>query len=406
MPKVSVLIPAYNVEKYVEECLDSILDQTMQDFEIICVDDCSTDGTLRILREYEERDDRIHVYTHDVNKGQSAGRNLALSKASGMYVYMMDSDDKLVPGALEELYLAVSKDNLDLIGFETENFADDMTFESNARIKTLTYRDTEVLSGREALTYCMDTESFSLSVPTFMMRREYLNENSIRFVEGILHEDVGYILELIVRAERVRFLHKVYFLRRIRANSTMTVGFTDKNIEGYIRSFYRSFDLENESEIREALDGEPEFERAYRKWQRDIFGRLNQLYEQNSNVISQMKGGNVTEEIRRIFEIVKLSHYRFDENEIKALNISECYLCGTGQYTRRAIQALGEQGVIIKGIISMESDKKAFAGFPIIHASAADPEAPVVLSVSRYTKEEYKKIIQKNNSTRLIELSW
>ena len=100
MPKVSVLIPAYNVEKYVEECLDSILNQTMQDFEIICVDDCSTDGTLRILREYEERDDRIHVYTHDVNKGQSAGRNLALSKASGMYVYMMDSDDKLVPCAL------------------------------------------------------------------------------------------------------------------------------------------------------------------------------------------------------------------------------------------------------------------------------------------------------------------
>ncbi|MBR6403094.1 MAG: glycosyltransferase [Eubacterium sp.] len=405
MPKVSVLIPAYNVEKYIEECLDSVLNQTMQDFEIVCVDDCSTDETLRILREYGERDDRIHVYIHDKNEGQSAGRNLALSKAVGEYVYMLDADDKLVPEALEELCNAASEDNLDLIGFETRNFADEEMFENNARIKTITYRDTEVLNGREALTYCMDTETFSLSVPTFMMRREYLNENSIRFVEGILHEDVGYILELIVRARRVRFLHKVYFLRRIRANSTMTVGFTDRNIEGYIRSFCRAFDLENEPEIQDALIMEPEFEMALRKWQRDIFGRLNQLYEQNSDVISKMKGGNVTEEIRRIFEIVKLSHFRIDET--KAKQFTECYLCGTGQYTRRAIQALGDQGVIIRGIISLENDKqKAFGGFPVISAEEADSEIPVILSVSKYSKDEYKQILKNNNLINTHELSW
>ena len=108
------------------------------------------------------------------------------------------------------------------------------------QIKTITYQNTNVMDGRDALVYCMETESFSLSTPTFMMRREYLNGNCIRFVEGILHEDVGYIFELITRAERVRFLHKVYFLRRIRSNSTMTVKFTSKNIEGYIKSFYKS----------------------------------------------------------------------------------------------------------------------------------------------------------------------
>ena len=65
MPKVSVLIPAYNVEPYIEECLDSVLNQTLQDFEIVCVDDCSTDGTLDILRRYEAEDDRIKVFIHE-----------------------------------------------------------------------------------------------------------------------------------------------------------------------------------------------------------------------------------------------------------------------------------------------------------------------------------------------------
>ena len=389
MPKVSVLIPAYNVEPYIEACIGSVLAQTLQDFEIICVDDCSTDRTLDVLRRLEAEDNRIRVYTHERNLGQAAGRNHALSHATGEYVYMLDADDEIVPEALRELYDICERDRLDVVGFETENFSDDPAFVKNVGIKTLTYDNTEVLDGRGALCYCMESESFSLSTPTFMMRRAYLTENEILFYEGILHEDVGYILELITRAERMRFLHRVYFRRRIRANSTMTVGFTDRNIEGYLKSFYNSFALEKK--LAPYLERDAAFEKAFRKWQREIFGRVNRLYEENADHIKELPGGHVDEEIRRAFSMIKLSHYR-----TKKFPFTKCYLCGTGQYTERAIEAVGARDVIIAGVLVLEKNGAAFHGFPQLLITEADANIPIVLSVSGYHAEEYKKAFREH----------
>ena len=399
MPEVSVLIPAYNVEPYIEDCINSVLGQTLQDFEIVCIDDASTDGTLQILKRFEASDSRIKVYTHEVNKGQASGRNDALDRASGRYVYMLDADDRIVRDALAVLYEACVKDDLDIIGFETENFADEQVFRKNADIKTISYTDTDVMNGRRALKYCMETESFSLSTPTFMMKRDYLVQKNIRFIEGILHEDVGYIFELITRADRVRFIDRVLFQRRIRANSTMTRGFTDKNIEGYIRSFSRSFDLE--PELSQYFGSEPGFEAAMRKWQRDIFGRLNQLYTAHADTISRMPGGSLSEEVRRAFEMVKLSHYRVDK-----LPIKECYLCGTGQYTERAIEAVGAQDIIIRGIISLDNDRSSFRGFPIVEVSELCQDIPVILSVSKYSVEEYRQALKEVGINELVEMKF
>ncbi len=399
MPKVSVLIPAYNVESYIKECIDSVLAQSLQNFEVICVDDCSTDDTLAILRDMESRDARFHVICHEKNLGQAAGRNHALDAATGEYVYMLDADDKILPNTLQELYETCKADALDVIGFETENFSEDAEFERNVQIPTITYENTAVLNGREALTYCMETESFSLSTPTFMMRRAYLNDCGIRFTEGILHEDVGYILELLTKAARVRFLHRVYFLRRIRKNSTMTRAFTDKNIEGYLKSFYKSFDLE-EGFVSE-LENNPAFAWAYHKWQRDIWGRVNQLYEANAESVSLQGGGHVDEEIRRAFHMLKLGHFR-----TKSLGITECYLCGTGQYTERAIQAVGTQGIIVRGIISLEKGGMGFCGFPLISPGEVRKEVPVILSVSHYKKQAYVEALSEYGVTDFTEMDF
>lgn len=399
MPKVSVLIPAYNVEPYIRECMDSVLTQTLQDFEIICMDDKSTDKTLSILREYEQRDNRIHVYCHEENRGQSCGRNHALKYAVGEYVYMLDADDMIVPEALEELYDICSCDYLDVAGFETHKFVQEAAFESSAGTRTIAYQDTSVLNGREALVYCMKTESFSLSTPTFLIRRAYLNEEKIRFVEGTLHEDVGYIFELIVKASRVRFLHKVYFLRRIRAHSTMTQDFTDKNIEGYIKAFYKSFELERE--FLSYFEAETDFKNAYCKWQRDIFGRLNQLYINWADVIKEQPGGNVNDEIRHVFEMVKLSNWRTEK-----LPIKECYVCGTGQYSRRAITAIGAQDILISGVLVLEKTRNSFCGFPTFTISEIDPQIPVIMSVSKYTRDEYEELLKEQGITNTIYLDF
>ena len=94
MPKISVIIPIYNSEKYLEECLDSILNQTLKDIEIICVDDGSTDNSLTILENYAQRDKRIQIFSQQ-NLHAGIARNHGLEKASGEYVHFMDSDDLL-----------------------------------------------------------------------------------------------------------------------------------------------------------------------------------------------------------------------------------------------------------------------------------------------------------------------
>ena len=96
MSKVSVIIPIYNGEKYLEECIQSVLHQNLSDIEVICVDDGSTDGSLRLLQEYQKRDDRIKVF-HQENQGVTVARGVGLKLADGEYVGFMDCDDWLEP---------------------------------------------------------------------------------------------------------------------------------------------------------------------------------------------------------------------------------------------------------------------------------------------------------------------
>ena len=102
-PKISVIIPVYNVEKYLRECLDSIVNQTFKDIEIICVDDGSTDKSLEILREYEQKDKRIIVISQP-NKGVSTARNIGMQQATGKYMMFVDSDDYITQNACELIY--------------------------------------------------------------------------------------------------------------------------------------------------------------------------------------------------------------------------------------------------------------------------------------------------------------
>lgn len=111
MPLFSVLIAVYNAEPYLRTCLDSLLTQTLTDFEVHCVDDASTDDSLHTLRQYAERDTRFHVYSAACNRGQACARNVALQWANGQYTVMLDADDWLAPDALQSVYETFSADD-------------------------------------------------------------------------------------------------------------------------------------------------------------------------------------------------------------------------------------------------------------------------------------------------------
>ena len=120
MCDVSVVIPVFDVERWLPACLDSVLAQTLEDIEVICVDDCSPDGCAAILEGYAERDPRVRVITLETNSGQGVARNIGLGASKGKYVYFLDSDDMVEPKALEELVARADEDHLDGVFFDSK----------------------------------------------------------------------------------------------------------------------------------------------------------------------------------------------------------------------------------------------------------------------------------------------
>ncbi len=114
-PLISIVIPCYNAERYLSECLDSVLRQSERAFEIIAIDDASIDGTPLVLKRYAERDSRVKYYRFDENGGPSAARNYGIDLARGTFLYFIDSDDFIIPNTFKILLEAALKDGSDIV---------------------------------------------------------------------------------------------------------------------------------------------------------------------------------------------------------------------------------------------------------------------------------------------------
>lgn len=409
-PAVSVIIPVYNAAPWLDACLQSVLSQDLRDIEVLLADDASSDGSRELLEYYEAVDPRVRVFSHDVNSGPSWGRNLGIREARGTFLYMLDADDLLAGGALSQMEELCRKDDLDVLGFENRQFTDDPALGKEAGAVLFSYRGAEGLyTGPEALEKCVTEDIMSPSVPTFMMRRTFLKEEGISFTEGILHEDIGFILELFWKARRVRLVSRGWFLRRYRAGSIMTSAFSARNAEGYLRSFLRSFDLEEEQQ--EAVcpesgqqDGRQEMTpRALGKWRRDVFGRICQLYLSSEETLYREAGGFAGREARRFFETLKLvctgrgraGDILGDDMVRRLEEAGAVYICGTGQYGMRMLDAAGALNVEIRGILTPEKDREFLRGFRVYRPEEApDKSLPAVLAVSHYRSGMFEKALR------------
>ena len=218
MVRISVIIPVYNVENYLNECLDSVLNQTFEDFEVICINDGSTDSSLDILRTYEKMDSRVRIISQE-NKGAGASRNIALKKACGEYVYFMDSDDYLKLTAFEELMERYYDKNPDFIMFKINNFIE----QSGETIDDVYYRMPYLKERVGDNSFCYDdVGDFLLRLcvcpPSSIYNRKFIKD--IRFPEGLLFEDNVFFTHAIFKAQKVYFYDEFLYNRRRRLDST------------------------------------------------------------------------------------------------------------------------------------------------------------------------------------------
>jgi glycosyltransferase involved in cell wall biosynthesis len=233
-PKVSVIIPVYNTEAYLEEAVRSIMNQTLKDIEIIIIDDGSTDNSLTVIKKLAMEDNRIKWLTQQ-NSGQSVARNIGIESARGGYLYFMDSDDILETDALMSCYQLINRKNLDFVFFDAASFSEAGLIESDKSYKrTYLFREEDLLSGKEMLNRMLDHMIYRASPCLNLIDSHFLNKIQLRFYPGIVHEDELFTSVLYLHASRVACIQRDFYKRRIRSGSTMTTKFSHRNIEGYL----------------------------------------------------------------------------------------------------------------------------------------------------------------------------
>jgi len=245
-PIFSIIIPVYKVEKYINKCIDAIINQTEKNIEIIIVDDGSPDKCPDICNEYALKDDRI-IAIHQENGGLSDARNKGINEASGQYIMFVDSDDYIDLDSCERL-LPYTKDNVDIIA--TDGIAEG----GKVNLKHLGVRNDIVFTGTDYLKQTIVNGSNPMAAWLYVYRRDFLLENNLRFKKGILHEDEQFTPRAILKANRVVNTGITYYHYNIRENSIMTRPDKRKNVRDFYSTCMELSDIYDEIEDYELRD--------------------------------------------------------------------------------------------------------------------------------------------------------
>ncbi len=297
-PKVSIIIPVYNTEQYLRQCLDSVINQTFKDIEIIVVNDNSTDGSYNIIKEYAKKDDRFIVINLAQTKEQGNARNEGLKIAKGEYITFIDSDDWVRNDFVEVLYTEIKRDDLDVIS-ASQYFYDNLQ-KKVVDIKTI---PAKVLNKSDIETLLIpEKEFFIIPVWQKIYKKQFLDDNKIKF-KLCWHEDNVFHFETLIKTTKIKFIDdKIYFYRINRENSS---------VYGLNRDFtlFNAFD-----ELKKMLienDKYEEYKKIYYQYISALTARklvsLNLPFSKLTSYYNKFKSLYYNEEFVNNFSIAKLT---------------------------------------------------------------------------------------------------
>ena len=236
MPKVSVIIPVYNVEKYLRQCLDSVINQTLTDIEIICVDDGSTDSSLAILEEYASKDDRIKILKQQ-NAGAGVARNNGIKVATGEYLHFLDSDDWIENDTYEKLYNLIAEKQCDFVKFKSYSY-DDVSQEIVDQFFTnIGYLSEEKFNKFYNFEKDYKTLILVSDAPwSGFYNTKFIKENNIYFDNLICANDVSFYYRCLVNAKNIYISDQRFVYYRIN-NSTSLIGIRAYNFDCQLKLY-------------------------------------------------------------------------------------------------------------------------------------------------------------------------
>ena len=207
MPKISIIIPIYNAENYLKRCLNSVINQTLKDIEIICINDCSKDNSLEILKEYSKKDKRIKIINLKENKGESKARNIGLDNTNSEYIAFLDNDDEIDLDFYEKLYNKAIKTNSDIV----KAGVDIINYDKKHQKDNLN----ELIKQNNSKLY------FTHYWWSAIYKSSLIKENNIKFLEKYeIGEDILFLNQAILNCKKLEIIDNTYYHYHKRENST------------------------------------------------------------------------------------------------------------------------------------------------------------------------------------------
>ncbi len=290
MPKVSVIIPIYGVEKYLREAIDSVLNQTLKDLEIILIDDGGKDGCSQIIDEYAQKDDRI-ITIHKPNGGYGQSCNVGLERATGDYIAIFEPDDYIDKNMYEHLYKIAVENNSDIV---KSKFYNNIQTNDYNECFIEKWDDSDIPQNTFKLTECPVILSYHPSIWSCIYKREFIIQNNIRFKEipGAGWTDNPFFFQTMCLAQRINYLSKAYYYWR-RLNESASDDLKDYNLP-----FDRCKEIHNWLEENNITDEKI----------------LLNLYKKEFDYIDVVLGMKKISDFKDCIEKIKIMINRMDEN--------------------------------------------------------------------------------------------
>lgn len=296
MPKISVIVPVYNTEKYLKKCLESIINQTYQDFEVIIVNDGAIDNSQKIIDEYIEKYQTKIKCLNKENGGLSSARNVGIEVAKGDYIIFVDSDDYLETTLLEQMLPYIQK-NIDLVKYKLIKIN-----EENKELERIDGPTFDEVTGEEGFNKLVFNDILLEPACLYLYKKDIFIKNELRFLENTYHEDFGLIPIILLNAKKMVSID-FYGYYYVQASNSIT-----RN-EDYTKTVKRANDLlihyDNMKDLVREMDIEEKTrENIYLYYTNAIFNNLNKLQkEEKKKYVQQIY-------IRKLLKNIRLTNLK------------------------------------------------------------------------------------------------
>ena len=407
MKKISIIVPIYNVEKYLQACLDSIVSQCDDSCEIICVEDASTDKSKVILEDFKHEHPEIIVLFHDRNRGLSAARNTGIEAAAGQYIMFVDSDDMLASDAIETLLKYVSNDDIELFYYNMRDIYEEDYLQNKKRIVRKKYNDIEgVYTGIEL--FCKLYEHKIIKVESWrcLYLRKFLLEHHLRFYEGMVHEDNLFYFQCMTKAKRAVDINKELYMYRHRGGSITDYSDpirTKKSIESQWLAIYEVLKEWNPVSFTLAQN---------HMLQEYIFRAMHQLLRKMDVYGDNIKTSILPDHLSKIlFLFLQNRNHFWGKLTPRMLEdirkYKKVYLYGAGGVAEDIFYQLLRNDIVVDEVIvtKLENNKAYFKGIKIQVCDMIEPigDEIVILCAGKAIRNEMRKKMMEKGFDKFIE---